>query len=260
MLLALRSGGIRNSLTSVSWEVSGNCQSPVDRVVTSRGGRNIKTRFTGLEVNMTVRCRKCDKCRQLRRLVWTNRAKHEVQTSHRTWFGTLTLRPEEHYRFLCRARAKADARIENFDGLPYWQQFSLRHAAINPELTKYLKRIREQSNAPLRYLLVAEAHKSGAPHYHMLVHEVDPDRPIRHSVLSAQWGLGFSQWKLVSDTRSATYLCKYLSKSNAARVRASLRYGRNDPEWIADQQSQTVHHGLSHRNPELVSCQTHDPI
>lgn len=228
MLTATRSGAIRHSLTLMSWEVSGDCTAPVQRDLRARAIKGTLEQRPSLELQMIVRCRKCDNCRQIRRKVWTARARAEIQSASRTWFGTLTLRSEEHYRFLAMARRKADHRIDNFDALPYWEQFDLRHRAIGPELTKYLKRVRETSGAPLRYLLVAEAHKSGAPHYHLLVHELDPERQVKHRQLSEQWGLGFSQWKLVTDTRSATYLCKYLSKSNAARVRASLRYGRND--------------------------------
>lgn len=232
MLVALQCGGRRNGLSSVEWDVSGNCQSPVPRWIHARpfAGDPRSGRKTGLEVSLTVRCRKCDPCRAKRRILWAARARQETRAAYRTWFGTITLRPEEQYRFLTVARSRADRRTENFDGLPYWQQFTLRHQAICPELTKYLKRIREESGAPLRYLLVAEAHKSGAPHYHMLVHETDPDKQVRHRTLSEQWGLGFTQWKLITEPRQAVYLCKYLSKSNAARVRASLRYGSNERE------------------------------
>ena len=249
MLIAVRSGGTRHGLTLVSWDVSGNCRSPAERVHRARAyqGRRLAP---SLELQMVVRCRRCDSCRQIRRKVWTARARAETQAAPRTWFGTLTLRSEEHYRFLAKARKLADTRTDNFDALPYWEQFDRRHRAIAPELTKYLKRVRSVSDAPLRYLLVAEAHKSGAPHYHLLVHEVDPDRQVKHRQLSEQWGLGFSQWKLVTDTRSATYLCKYLSKSNAARVRASLRYGRND---LASQEAPSLT-GL--KRPMVIAAQS----
>lgn len=232
MRVAVRNGGQRTSLTSVDWDVSGDCQSPLDRVSRARPYTDAPGhRQTGLEVRMVVRCRKCDRCRQIRRRVWSARARAEVQQSARTWFGTLTLRPEEQYKFLARARKLADARIEKFDGLPYWQQFELRHRAICPELTNYLKRVRKVSGASIRYLLVAEAHKSGAPHYHLLVHEPNPEEQVKHAQLSEQWKLGFSQWKLITEPSRAVYLCKYLSKSSAARVRASLRYGRNDDRY-----------------------------
>lgn len=231
MLVALRSGGVRKSLSLVEWDVSGDCQSPRERSHEARPMRrgDGTVKGTGLAVAMTVRCRTCDKCRAIRRKVWSARARAEVQSSVRTWFLTLTLRPEEHYRHLCQARLKADRATEDFEKLSPSEQFRRRVDSISPEITKYLKRVREQSGAPLRYLLVAEAHKSGAPHFHMLVHETDVDRPVTHRVLTEQWRLGFTNAKLCTSPAMATYLCKYLSKSNAARVRASLRYGRNDP-------------------------------
>jgi hypothetical protein len=82
----------------------------------------------------------------------------------------------------------------------------------------------------MRFLLVAEAHKTGLPHYHALIHEVDPERPVRSRILRQQWTLGFSQCKLVAqgdETKSASYVAKYLAKSAAARVRASQGYGQN---------------------------------
>lgn len=51
---------------------------------------------------------------------------------------------------------------------------------------------------------------------------------MRYAALSSMWKLGFSRHKLVDmDQRgkAAWYAAKYLSKSAAARVRASLHYG-----------------------------------
>jgi len=51
---------------------------------------------------------------------------------------------------------------------------------------------------------------------------------IGERVLRRQWTLGFSKFNLVDekDPRAAHYVCKYLSKTAEARVRASLQYGR----------------------------------
>jgi hypothetical protein len=117
----------------------------------------------------------------------------------------------------------------DFERLPPAEQFSLRHTEISRELTKYLKRVRKESGAKFRFLLVAEAHKSGLPHYHLLLHEHDQFRPVRKSVLEAQWkAYGFSKWRLIEDERAARYVCKYLSKDAIARVRASIRYGSTE--------------------------------
>lgn len=103
-------------------------------------------------------------------------------------------------------------------------QFNKHVNAIGPEIGKFLKRVRKNTGAKLRYLLVAEPHKSGLPHFHMLIHQCDTHIPVRYDDLKSQWRLGFSAWKL-TDYKSASYVCKYLSKSLRARVRASQAYG-----------------------------------
>lgn len=157
-------------------------------------------------------------------MIWEQRAKAEVQAAQRTWFGTLTLRPEAHATMGSRARVRLSRQGIDFDALPFGEQFLERHREINVEITKYLKRVRKQSPLGFRYLLVVEHHKSGLPHYHMLVHEL-VDGAVKYAVLADQWQLGFEKWKVVADMRQATYLCKYLSKATIARVRASVAYG-----------------------------------
>lgn len=157
--------------------------------------------------------------------LWRMRAQAELQFWPRTWFATLTLHPDVQRWVLEKARDRMAKSGSDFDALDYGEQFRLRVSAITPAITKVLKRIRK-NGAPFRYLLVAEAHKSGAPHFHALIHELSADRPIRYDTLKAAWNLGFSQFKLCEDNRHAGYLCKYLSKSAAARVRASKRYGQ----------------------------------
>ena len=129
---------------------------------------------------------------------------------------------------MCVARQRLVARAVDFDLLSISQQFQARHQAIGPELTLFLKRVRKESAAKLRYCLVAEAHKSGLPHYHLVVHETG-GQPVRHKTLQGQWKLGFSNWKLVDindSGKTAAYVAKYLSKSALARVRASKHYGQ----------------------------------
>jgi hypothetical protein len=177
-------------------------------------------------LRLTLKCRKCDPCRRGRQRLWSSRAKAEYDNSPRTWFGTLTLRDEEQFRFLSLARKRLDEQGVDYDQLPFGEQFILRHQQISLELTKYMKRIRKESNASFRYLIVAEQHKSGNPHYHLLLHEKDMFTPVKWRTLARQWTFGFTKWKLINDPNVATYTCKYLSKSSAARVRASLGYGR----------------------------------
>lgn len=180
-------------------------------------------------LDVWTRCRKCRKCLGYRSWVWRNRATVECHSAARTWFATLTLTPANQSRFGLMASIKvAKRRMEDFDALPDSEQFSLRSAEISKEITKWLKRVRKYSGAPFKYLLVTEAHKSGLPHYHLLIHEQCAERPLRHAMLSDQWRLGFSKFKLIDDPKAATYVTKYLSKSSLARVRASLNYGKYD--------------------------------
>jgi hypothetical protein len=155
---------------------------------------------------------------------WSFRAKAEVQSAPRTWFGTLTLRPEAHATMLSRVRVRLAGQGIDFDALPFGEQFLERVKECSPEVTKYLKRVRKQSVVGFRYLLVVEHHKSGLPHFHLLVHERQLGT-VRYAVLSSQWLLGFEKWNVVADLNQATYLCKYLSKATIARVRASAGYG-----------------------------------
>lgn len=114
--------------------------------------------------------------------------------------------------------------------------FLARSAELLREVQLYIKRLRKK--ARFRYLVVVEAHESGLPHVHFLLHETH-DAPVRHAALKAQWPHGFIDAKLVepSDTRAAAYVSKYLSKSVLARVRASERYGEGFP--------------VSHRDPRV---------
>lgn len=191
-------------------------------------GRKLEQIGSSVWVEIGTRCRVCLSCRKARARLWRIRSLIEVQRSPRTWFGTLTLTEEAQLHYLHVARARGDDRLSDYDLLSDGEKFRVRHNLISPELTKWLKRIRKNSEQRFRYLLVAEAHKSGDPHYHALIHETSPDGCIRHKVLAESWKLGFSNYKLVRDPRQATYLSKYLVKDARARVRASKSYGQQD--------------------------------
>lgn len=203
-------------------------------------------------LEMLMKCRQCEYCLKQRANEWKARAKREVALSERTWFFTLTLSPEEQLKASYTAELQASK-----EGLKWHElvscrpgedqgersrrlsseQFKRRHDAIGPHIQTWLKRVRKESGAKFRYLIVAEAHKSGLPHYHGLIHEVGGEQPVRKRTLQGQWKLGFSQFRLVEDDREAAYVCKYLSKSVLARVRASNRYGKasqvpwSETEW-----------------------------
>lgn len=175
-------------------------------------------------LEILTKCRRCAACLRARSSEWTYRAKAELQAAARTWFGTMTLSLDEHWLASLRwERAKAGRK---FAELSASEQFQARHEVICKEITRWLKRVRKESGARLRYCLVAEAHKSGLPHYHILVHEVSPLEKVGERTLRLQWKLGHSRFKLVEGSAVAGYVAKYLSKSAEARVRASVRYGK----------------------------------
>lgn len=249
---AMQNGAKPVTPYSWEWDVSGNCETPVRRALAPRAHRQERKRsyrssdsIEGTfsvstlegptvvtvtpgdpgpyELLLTVRCRKCDKCRRRRATMWARKAITEVLAANRTWFGTLTLRPDVHHQFVAAARSKAarKGRVD-FDALAYSEQFALVHEQIGIEVTKMFKRMRK-AGARFRYMFVVEHHKSGVHHYHVLLHEIA--EPIRKATLDRVWPFGFSKWKL-ADRGSAWYVCKYLAKSSACRVRASLSYGK----------------------------------
>lgn len=250
------------------WNLAGKCQSPVYREVVGAqpyvGWENTFSRRDGASnyvpeavsrkfkrgpqhvLELYVRCRKCPQCLRAKAQYWRIRAFAELSANTgRSWFGTLTMTPHEHFRTMCAARLRLAGRGVSWDALPLHEQFAERCLEAGKSITRYLKRIRKESGAKLRYILVAEAHKSGLPHWHILIHEVG-DQPVRHSTLKKQWGQGFSDFKLVAEhesSRAAYYVAKYLTKSASARVRASRGYGHSRQ------------HGLSHNLTEGQMCE-----
>lgn len=225
--VALASGGRQVSRTLFEWDVSNGCEKPVVMEFTGRppapDGEKYVHVLPGvkhtIKLEMWVACRKCDRCMRRRRRLWTMRAASEISQAQRTWFVTLTLRPGQ--RYLCETVArKRDIR---YDAREQDEQDRARFAVIVEEIQRFLKRIRKNSKAKLRYICVQELHKSGEPHYHMLIHEVSGT--LTKNVLQSAWTWGFSQAKL-ADPRTAIYVCKYLTKGRGARVRASIGYGQ----------------------------------
>lgn len=196
----------------------------------------------------------CEYCQQAKAALWTGRAASEFKNSARTWFGTLTLRPSAQHRLVSAARHRLAAGGTDYDALSVKEQFSERLVELGAELTRYLKRVREESGAPLRYLVVAEQHLSGDPHLHILVHEQNGDLPVRERTLAKQWALGFTKFRLATDSRAAAYVCKYISKSMLARVRASIRYGSS--ECNEDERNDAARH--SETNGRCVSQTPHE--
>lgn len=233
---ALESGASRLGHSRYKWEMFGSCSNPYSRTFVSRpestDGTGSVTIAPGkahtLELEMLTPCRECDNCLKHRRQLWTARARQEARDSPRTWFGTMTLSPENQYLMLMRADRHATRRGWRWEEMTEAQRFLAVHGQISIEITKWLKRVRKQSGSRLRYMIVCEPHKSGKPHYHALVHQCTEEDVVTYRQLSTEWKLGFTKFKLVTDLRQATYLSKYLSKALSARVRASRRYGSHD--------------------------------
>lgn len=245
--------------------VAGNCQSPVGFEVFGEPtirDRRWRTDDDGapLILEGEARCRKCDACLQQRARLWAARAACEIRSSSRTWFGTLTLSPDAQMTFLARARRREIRNGVDFDALDYGEQFRCQVAAMGADLTKYFKRVRKQAG-PLRYLLVAERHEGGGamhgfPHFHVLIHEVSPLAPVLKAVLREQWHLGFSRWKLCEHTGAAWYVCKYMAKSAASRIRASKDYGSITPFNLLN--GVMEQHGLGHSEPKKAKREKND--
>lgn len=174
---------------------------------------------------MHVRCRKCETCLKARADYWRLRALAEVRSASRTWLGTLTVAPEWRYTLLAKARKACAVDGVDYDRLDAEEQFLIKHQECARHITLWLKRVRKNSGAPLRYFAVAEAHASGDPHYHLLIHEMDRAAPVRQKVLGGAWTLGFSSFSLLRSNAGASYACKYIAKSSLVRVRASIKYG-----------------------------------
>jgi len=246
--------------------LSGSCLNPYTAELHSRhSGRHGKA-VKPLTIEVVARCRKCTMCLKHRSEFWTARALEEYNTSIRSWFGTITLRPEAHFRFDTLAQVRlAKAGTDFWADLTDQQRFDERVKEIGVEITKWLKRLRGDRKASrqpsFRYLLIAEAHESEKtsvemrfrPHFHVLFHETDERRPLvlphefaRNATgdliadkygnpyvaddawLRSGWDHGFTRFQQAATPMAAFYLCKYLTKATKARVRASGGYGGAD--------------------------------
>lgn len=227
---ALEAGAIQRSLFRYEWDVSGRCESPALVEIYGReyADRHTTSRRKAHLLEMTTKCRKCAQCLRERAAGWTRKSVVEFKRSPRTWFGTFTYAPGNLFKLVSLTRHRLAGGGTNYDALSEIEQFQELHKTLGDELTRYFKRVRKATRSPMRYLLVTERHKSGAPHHHVLIHEVSPENPIRKTVLKEQWSLGFTKFVLCKDERGVRYVTKYLSKAKEARIRASLRYGAGD--------------------------------
>jgi len=233
-LKALQGGAEHVSPGHLRWDVSGLCRSPGHREVYERGFRP-DGRRENYWVELTVPCRKCPECLRVRAAKWRSAAMIEVGRHPATLFGTITQRPDDHYQDLLRVVKRCQEDRVSFADLTPEQVFSERLRLISPKITNYQKRVRKQVHPMrLRFFWVAEAHQSGLPHLHCLVHLWPPtlatgwDAYPTYAALKGHWPWGdvldFSGVAR-DDPKQVFYICKYLAKQSLARVRTSLRYG-----------------------------------
>ena len=234
-LKALQGGAEQVSPGHLRWDVSGLCRSPGSREVYERGYRP-DGRRENYWIELTIPCRKCPECLRFRAAHWRSAAMIEVGRHPATFFGTITQRPENHYRDLLAIMAACHEDRVSFTDLSPEQVFKERLRVISPKITAYQKRVRKQVHVHtgLRFFWVAEQHRSGLPHMHCLVHlwpfqpATEWDAYPTYAALRAHWHEGdvLSFSGVARDNpREVFYICKYLAKQSLARVRTSLRYG-----------------------------------
>lgn len=224
---AIAAGAQPRGNGSLQWDISNGCSNPFDYTVRCFDSSHTQHRY----VDLSTPCRKCERCLKLRGAHWRLRMQAEISAAKRSWLVTLTASPERHAWLDMAADMNATRRGLIWAEMSDEERFRYCNAAAGPELTKYVKRLRERSPGALRLCLVTERHKSGRPHWHALIHEAD-EAGTRHRHIKESWRWGFSDAKLVTDHRSektAWYVAKYISKSSLSRVRASRGYGQPNP-------------------------------
>lgn len=271
-LKAMSHGATVKRLGQVHWDLAGNCEQPWAQEFYGRPSDDwpeaIPLPKRPISVEMDLRCRRCDACLRLRRFQWRKRMATELKATEardaRTWFLTLTLDPQHRFRVISECRREwvqtgGAPGTPDWDSLPEDDQFRWIARTAGKEVTRYLKRVRhawwQRHGRPsgvqaFRYVVVAEAHADGFPHFHVLLSEVDPSYPVTEQDVRGQrigvarirngqetfvstrikrWTYGqVSEAKLVRDVDGACrYISKYLSKSMLARVRASIGYGKD---------------------------------
>lgn len=229
LLKAYRCGATHSSFNTVNWNIHGNCSNKFTRTVrcvppVDRHGKSPRKHVIYLDIH--TRCRECERCLWHRSVLWRSRAVAETKQASRTWFGTLTLAADRQFHWQLVATKRARREGLDFDALPPGKKFQRVDREIYGELKKGIKRLAKALGySAFKYIVVTEAHKSGLPHYHFLLHEANGRTVLYADLKRYLWREGFSSYRLVAEDENPTYLCKYLNKSLLARVRASQRYG-----------------------------------
>lgn len=202
-------GGQRSALTFVSsWKPW--CDTPREVY------RAVKPGTPGLrsvEVSMLTPCRKCERCRDYKRLHWRSRAIRELARTaaagRRSWMVTLTFSAHHLAGVLMTADNALPSSVE---------------LAAYKHVQRYFKRLRKAGHR-FRYLAVYERGEvTGRSHYHLLLHELGP-RPIPKAEIEVWWRSHVHARLVGADDGAGSYVTKYLTKGFAARARSSARYG-----------------------------------
>lgn len=245
---ALEHGAHLASPTRVEWDLGAICSDPYSIEIAGRGDllnyRSVVNPGFVMVAMSGLPCRRCPDCLRIKAARWAERAVIEHARSTRSWFCTFTLEPKvQHWVFMNEMARKTSKGWLDSDFNDEAKEFLLRcHGGLRL-MTKFWKNVRktrsEEEPVLLKYLLVAERHVSGLPHYHALVHEQAGHLTYRR--MSTRWlKHGFFHAKLVgmddlSPEQSARYVTKYIGKDMLARVRASQRYGlHQSPENVLD--------------------------
>lgn len=194
------------------------CDEPKSVDLHSRTGSSVVNRNGGdrpIGADILLPCRRCAGCLLHRARTLTAKGEVEISRSSRTWLLMLS--------------ASLDAQMMMGGAQPDSQDY--RQAWIRT-FQRYMKRLRKNVGAPLRYMAVLERHKSGLYHMHVLLHECGV--PILARILQGQWLLGSIRSTLVvhDPRRTARYVVKYLTKEPDAWIRCSNKYGAVPPTQL----------------------------
>jgi hypothetical protein len=227
---------------------------PLDGRITDQKRRGRKGRYN---IEYWVRCRKCAPCRRARARYWAALMQTELAAAVRSWMWTLTLHPDYRHLLVSRSMLRLEHGGTVWEHLSEDQQFAELVADLYREVQRAFKRLRKAGHL-VRYVAIAEPHKDGFPHLHVLVHEhgkpFAEDEKGHATALEREWKCGFSYTKLIcerdpgtrrpkgppvgrnhpcSDTlgKVSRYVAKYLAKTLGCRIRASQGYGK--PERLS---------------------------
>lgn len=250
----------------VEYPIAPWCEEPV--TVELWGGPDARPRHNvpdtrpsvprAIGVRLGAACRKCSGCLRHKRKIWRARAMHETLTNdRRTWFVTLTFRPDSQLAATNRARRRLSKEGVDFDGLGANAQYVERGKELYSVVQKYFKRLRKgktvykKDGTPLkeertqfRYFVVMETENREHEehlHFHAVIHEMTT--PITERRIRRHWYDGFAHAKLVSnsDVEDVSSYCtkttKYLTKSDLCRVRASKHYGALKPSERSEREN-----------------------